>query len=402
MVAACDDSDGRQETIPLTMPSSTGHPITATSKESLSPTLDNPEPVKIGAITSWSGPSGMAGLLADDVMSLVEDQVHEQGGILGGRPVKFTKYDDEGQVARVISGWQRLVLEEEVSAIVFGGGSAATITASSDAAEEFRVPFFNFSPLPRDLTDRPYTVRCSYSKPALTSLVHDFLLEELEPDTVAILCENEETMRSLMEPFKRQMDKDGVQIVYEEYVPFETKDLMPYLTKLKYADPDVLIVYFSLMDHYTILFKNILELDGWGDITVISPSAASSNWSITSMTGAEGSYHLVLWAPGVADPAAQEFEQDFTQEYGRLPISQHVFFYLSAWGAIHAIELAGSDDPEDIATAARSGGLRWDSPAGMLTVLPSGETDLSGHLAQVVEGQLVPVVTDLEVGQHDG
>ncbi|MFA4836067.1 MAG: ABC transporter substrate-binding protein [Dehalococcoidia bacterium] len=373
MLAACEGDDGET-------------PASAAASVST-------KPVKIGAVTSWSGPSGPAGLLADQIMAMVKTQVEEKGGILGGRSVEFLKYDDRGQVADVIGAWQKLVLEENVSAIVFGGGTTATITASSDAAEQFKVPLFNFAPLPGDLSDRPYTVRCSYSKSALNGQVHDFLLNELKPKTIALLCEEEQTMRTFIEPFKKQMNSAGVEIVYEQYVPFGTNYFSPYLTRIKYVNPDVLIGYFSQINYYAMIFKQIMDLGGWGNIKFVSPTAASGNPLITKLPGAEGTYHWVLWTPGLSYPEAQKFERDFVERYGRLPMPQHIFFYLALRGAINAIDLAGSDDPQEIAKAARSGDLHWDTPAGPLTVQPDGETDLKGYITVVKGGEFIPLVS---------
>ena len=43
------------------------------------------------------------------------------------------------------------------------------------------------------------------------------------------------------------------------------------------------------------------------------------------------------------------------------------------WWAIKAIELAGTDEPEAVARAARSGNLTWDSPEGLQTIGTDGE-----------------------------
>lgn len=386
LLIACGDDGGISTSVSTPEPTVNAP---ATSTATATPTTK--EPVKIGAITSWSGPSGLAGLMAEQVMALVKDQVEEMGGILGGRSLEFIKYDEGGQVANVIGGWKKLVLEEDVVAVVFGGGTSATITASSDAAEEFEVPLFNFSPLPWDVTNRPYTVRCSYSKSALTGKVYSYIMEELKPRTIALLCEEEQSMREQIGPFKELMDSAGIKIVYEQYVPLGTIDFSSHITRIRHANPDVLIGYLSLVDRYITIFKQVEEQGGWGDIKFISPSAASGNPSITKMPGAEGTYHWVVWVPGLSYPGAQKFEQDFVEKYGRLPAPQHAFFYFALWGAIHAIELADSDDPREIAAAARSGKLRWESPSGPLTIFPDGETDLLGHLALVAGGELVPV-----------
>jgi hypothetical protein len=243
------------------------------------------------------------------------------------------------------------------------------------------------------LTDRPYTVRCTYSKSAQVGTVPDFVVKELKPKKIALLCEDEETMRAQLGIMKEQIQPAGVEIVYQEYVPYGTTDLSPYITNIKHKNPDVLIGYFSQENVYTTLFKQIMEQGGWGSIKFVSGSPASTSGTAVRQAGAEGTYHWALWIPGFSNPASQKFEQDFREKYGKAPAVHHANFYLPLWGAIHAIELADSDDPQEIAQAARSGNLHWDTPAGPITILPNGETDMAGSMMVVENGALVPVAT---------
>jgi ABC-type branched-subunit amino acid transport system substrate-binding protein len=139
------------------------------------------------------------------------------------------------------------------------------------------------------------------------------------------------------------------------------------------------------------VFKQIKELGGWGNITCVSMSPTSSG-TAAKQPGAEGTYHWVFWVPGTPYPASQKFEQDFKKTNGAPPGPNQMFFYLCVWTAINAIELAGTTDLQEIASAARSGKLQWDSPAGPFVVLTDGENNIKGLMVQVGKGgTLVPV-----------
>lgn len=115
-------------------------------------------PVKIGAIQPWSGPAALAGLYyADPAIKTVEKQVNDMGGILGGRLVKVVKYDNRNTVADSVGGVKKLVLDDKVSALVFGGTTSAQCVAVSDAAAELKVLFVTNAPL-YDLAKREFTV----------------------------------------------------------------------------------------------------------------------------------------------------------------------------------------------------------------------------------------------------
>jgi hypothetical protein len=51
----------------------------------------------------------MTGLLADPIIKLVEHQVKDMGGILGGRNIKIVKYDNRGSVAEAGAGAVQLI-----------------------------------------------------------------------------------------------------------------------------------------------------------------------------------------------------------------------------------------------------------------------------------------------------
>jgi hypothetical protein len=94
--------------------------------------------------------------------------------------------------------------------------------------------------------------------------------------------------------------------------------------------------------------------------------------------------------PGMSNPGAVKFEQDFKAAYGRIPNSSQVYFYNPLWTAINAINLAGTDtDLEKIAQTARSGKLEWDTPIGRAHYAEDGSAGLYLSIAHVENGKLV-------------
>src|SRR4030042_256645 len=113
VLAGCGGG-GEKTSIPTVTQMPTATPPTAATPTAVPtltamPTNIPSGPVKIGAITSWSGPTAMSGLYyADRNIKLVEWQVKQTGGILGGREVKFIKYDDRSSVAESVAGGKKI------------------------------------------------------------------------------------------------------------------------------------------------------------------------------------------------------------------------------------------------------------------------------------------------------
>jgi branched-chain amino acid transport system substrate-binding protein len=360
--------------------------ITVTIAPTATATLGPNWQVKIGAILPWSGPMAMTGMLADPIISLVEKQVKDMGGILDGRDVKVVKYDSRGNIAEAIAGATKLLKEDKVSALVYGGASGADNIAVSDFAEANHILFVDYAGLP-DLAEKKYTVTgmTTWDEPYVAEI--KFTNDVLKPKTVAILAVDTTDGHEHLAGYRKGVESEGIKVVYEQYTPVNTSDFSPYLTKIKYTNPDMLLMFFQASEAYISIAKQIMELGGWGNIKVMCTSAAES---AAKLTGANDWYIFVLWMPGMSNPGAVKFEQDFKAAYGRIPNSSQVYFYNPLWTAINAINLAGTDtDLEKIAQTARSGKLEWDTPIGRAHYAEDGSAGLYLSIAHVENGKLV-------------
>ena len=362
--------------IPTATPSPT---VTSTA----TPTSTSTAPVKIGAMSSWSGPTAASGYLADQVIALVEEQVKNQGGILGGRMVKFVKGDDGGMVAQSTAMTKKLILEDKVCMVTLGGPSGAHSTAVSNVCEVLKVPFAAYTTVD-NVQARKYTVELYGHGPAIKAHL-GFLINVLKPKTWAFLAKDDAPAHVEMEGIQAGLEAQGINLVSGQYFSLDTVDFSGYLTTIKYKNPDVL-VSFMLTEHAMNMNKQILELGGWGNIKHYGSSPASAAANAIKMPAALGTYVSILWMPGSDEPGMKAFGDAYQQKYGRQPSPEYAFFYNSFWVAVKAIELANSDDPAEIAKALRSGNLEWDSAYGPMRIPTNGEADMTQMVAQVQAG----------------
>ena len=134
LLPACGGGEGEKTPTPIqtatVAPTATPTVVTATA------TPTPAKPVKIGMIHTFSGPMAAAGVLTSQTIAVVEWQVKNMGGILGGREVKIIKGDDRGVVAETAAQAKKLILEEKVTILTLGGINTSSMTAVSDVAEE--------------------------------------------------------------------------------------------------------------------------------------------------------------------------------------------------------------------------------------------------------------------------
>ena len=385
ILPACSGNGGdKTPAIPLT-------PTIIVSQTTLTATPTSVKsPVKIGAVAPWSGSMAMTGFLADQIMAVVEDQVKNMGGILGGRQIKFIRGDDRGVVAESAAQAEKLILDDKVSALTLGGVSAAHINAVADIAEELKVPFIGFATL-YNAAARKYSA-CLYFGPIVRAQNANFITNLLKPKTVAFLGYSPGDGREVLEGLngkiagQDQSVTKGIDIVYEQYFSPGTLDFTPYLTKIKYVNPDLVVMDINTTEVAVTINKQIMELGGWGGMKVYYATEVNSGKSVASMPAAVGTYTALMWLQGSNDPGMKAFEDAYQHKYGRLPSPEVSYFYNCFWVAIKAIELAGTDDPGKVAEALRSGDLAWESAWGHMRIGTDGTGQIKSMVAQVQEG----------------
>jgi len=381
LLTACGSDDDDDET--------TSAADQATTSASSAAQTAGGEPVKIGVLTSWSGPTALSGsFYVDNAIKVIEKELDDMGGILGGRPVEFVRYDTAGMTAEAMIGAEKLITKDNVCVLTIGGVSTAEGLVIADVAEKEKVLFASAMPL-ADVAEREYTVICTIS---LDSVVEDsakLILELLnpKPQTAAIMTFNQPSSRDMARRWKELLEDGGVEIVYEEYIAPDIVDLAPYVTRIKYEDPDCLLASLQV-SQFIAIAKEIVGLGGWGDTQVIGFGTATS---VRNMPGGVGWIIQSPWHPSKDDPESVRFKEVFEDTNDRSPTDMHVYMYNTLWTAIHAIELAGTDDPVDIARAARSGNLEFDTPMGRDIIGTDGNNNLRNMYVQIREdGSLVP------------
>jgi len=388
MLPAC--GSGGKEASPTSVETSTPTAmpaVTSTPTPTAQPTSSGP--VKIGGVTSWSGAAAISGItFADPCIKLVEKQVKDSGGILGGREVKVVRYDNRASVAEIQAGCTKLVYDDNVSAIVWGGVGVAEFEAVSNFAEEHQIMFVTMGGIP-DIAQRKFTVNAGVFSLQLKQQSVEAPYKIVNPKTVALLATDMSDLHDRMDYRKAYLEARGVKIVYEAYVSFETADLSSYLSKIKYENPDVLILDSGQNEFYITVAKQIMDLGGWGDIKVFTPPSGEA---AKAQTGAQDWYLQVLWFTQDQYPASVKFVNDFKEVNGSEPRTSHMFYYNGLWVAINAIKLAGTDsDRVAIAKAARSGNLVMDTPMGLLHYNTDGYSDLTYKVGQIQNKVIVPV-----------
>ena len=396
---ACGGGGSNPTSIPTTAPVVTATPnVTVTGTPIVTPNVTatpspttSGNPVKIGAITSWSGATAISGLtLADPIIKLVEWQVKQQGGILGGREVKVVRYDNRASVAEAAAGAQKLMVDDKVSALTLGGVSGAESAVISDFAEKNHILYVLFGA--QELPDTHYTLSASFSYEGLMGPMADLLIKVLHPKTAAYMCVDMADGHDRAEFMKSKLEPAGIKTVSEQYIPITNSDMSAYATQVRAKNPDFLWVDGQASEYFLNIMMAFKDQGGWSNMIVASNAGAEQ---AKAKDADQGVYITSLWSPSLPYPGSTKYVNDYEAMWNKMPSATQVYYYNCFWTAIEAIKLAGTDtDLEKIAYMAHfSGQLEWDAPMGRAhyTAESNGYPQLKSTITQVVNKELVAV-----------
>lgn len=206
------------------------------------------KPVKIAVAFALSGTNAEAGKMGVDAVTLAVGKINESGGIksLGGAPVEMVIADitsDPGQSKQVV---ERLLADEEISALV-GCGSSALMLPVLPVLEKARIPAVTNCNAP-GITNQGYKYVFSITHPgaaAGSNVVRciDWLNNEMgySYKKVAIVYENSAFGISSAEGSREDAEKYGLEIVFDESFAPGITDASAIVTAMKNSGAEVFI-----------------------------------------------------------------------------------------------------------------------------------------------------------------
>ena len=198
------------------------------------------EPIKIGALTSLTGPFTPWGVQVRDGMQLAVDEINAEGGA-DGRPLELSVIDDQSDPEAGTSGFDRLV-DEDVVAI--GGTISSDVgVATSRLAEQLRTPLFLVKAGSEEIltADSRYTFRtCLPAAPMDAGPIAEYVESEGLTKVGAIVADYAwgQAIRSALEDEVGGLDGVELQV---EVAPVMERDFTTYLRNLQSFDPDLLV-----------------------------------------------------------------------------------------------------------------------------------------------------------------
>ncbi|MCP8938635.1 ABC transporter substrate-binding protein [Alsobacter sp. SYSU M60028] len=303
-------------------------------------------PVKIGMITTLSGPGGYLGQDIRDAFQLAIDQ---QGGKLGGVPVQLMVEDDAlkpGQGKQIADKFMKGEKVKLLTGIVFSNVAGAVVPDVLDGGAIYVSPNAGPSNFAGKECHRNYYV---------VSWQNDSLHESAGQNATNlgykkafILAPNYQAGKDALDGFKRYFKG---QIAGEVYTKLDQTDFAAELAQIRAANPDVVFQFHP--GGLGIAFMRQYAQSGLTvPMVVASPSMDSTTLAAVG-DAALGVNLTAQWNTDLDIPESKAFVAAFQQKFNRVPTYYAQQGYDTALAIGAALKGTGGkvDDTEAFRTA---------------------------------------------------
>jgi len=314
--------------------------------------------ITIGMTLSQTGPLNVDSVAQMRGAEMWRDEVNAAGGIKAGDKqykVRFVSYDDQSQGGRVQQLYTRLIVQDKAQFLFSPYSSGLTGTAAVISEQYGKIMVITGGAEPKT-----YELGNKYLFQVITSADHylsgavDALHAKNPHAAVAIVYSDDPFSKAVVGAAREQASEAGLKVVLDEAYPPNTTDFSAIVNKIIGAQADALLGGGHYPDGATLarqLYDQKANLK-WATILV-----APGNEEFATL----GPAALGITVPSQWEPQAiykpdfgltgSEFAKAFKAKFN-LDADYHSASGYSG-GAIlqHAIEQAGSIEPEKVAAA---------------------------------------------------
>ncbi|WP_407159506.1 ABC transporter substrate-binding protein [Bradyrhizobium sp. STM 3557] len=302
--------------------------------------------IKIGVIVTLSGPAAALGQQVRDGFNLA---VKDLGGKMGGKEVEVVIADDELKPDAAITKVKGLLERDKVDFVV-GPIFSNMLQAIHRPVTESKTFLISPNAGPSSYAGKecnPFFYVTSYQN----DQVHEILgkvAQDRGYKRVYLLVPNYQAGRDSVAGFK--LDYKG-EIVEESYVPLNTLDFQPELSKIASQKPDAVFTFMP-GGMGVNLVKQYRQAGLADSIPVLSAFTVDESTLPAQQDAAVGMFGGADWAPNLDNPASKKFVTGYEAAYNSVPGTYAMQAYDAALLIDSAVKSVGGDLANKDAVAA--------------------------------------------------
>lgn len=324
------------------------------------------KPVKIGVLVPLTGIAAQGGL---EMKYGIEMAAREKGTVLG-RPIKLQVEDTQVKPPIAVSKAEKLVYKDDCKALI-GVLSSGVGLALAKNINKLNVPFLSTHVMTTKFYGlHPMVFRSGQlanDQTAVGNIKGILARPDLKDRTYYVLVHDYSWGHDAGERFIALAKENGIKIYNEDYdkAPIKTKDWSSYISKIKASGADG--IYMAFITNVIPIFAKQASDFGLQDKMKLVSAAAPGPLELEAGGEAcHGIFGVSDWSWDVNNPASDDWEMRFWNEYKTTPSDAAVHSYVGAMNLFNAIEKAGSTDAKAIASALK--GISYDGPYGTVRI----------------------------------
>jgi branched-chain amino acid transport system substrate-binding protein len=198
------------------------------------------EPIRIGTVLSLTGWAGFIGTPQKEAITVWFEDINRKGGLLG-RPVELYMEDDKSSPTSAVIAATKLIRDKNVSVLV-GTSLPDTVMAIIPVCEQEKVPFVGVAPVVTPLKKWYFMVGPGEVRPV--ERIVDFAVNSLGAKRIALFHDSTNYGMSALPVYYSTIKKHpGAAFVVDERFEATDTNMVPQLTKIKAANPDLIILH---------------------------------------------------------------------------------------------------------------------------------------------------------------
>lgn len=329
-----------------------------------------PKTIKIGWTGPLTGPAAEAGVALRQGSTLAMEEWNAKGGVFIAAynkkiPVEILFEDCQSKPEIGVSLGEKFITRDKVHMLLSDAFHSSVTMAVMELAPKYGIPIMSIEPVSDEISKKVAKDPARYwsywkgdfgSTAYARTIFHTYqhLLEQKaitpKTKTVAAIVEDTDYGRSNAVKTKELFEGIGWRFVSMETVPLGHTDFYPQLTKIKAADPDILVTCYTSLSSGVATVKQFHEVGlKSSHIAIYYPIRPE----FIPQAGKAADY--LLWTPLILDPekvpAHKEFAEKIRKRWNVTTNPDHAYGYDGVNNALDSIERAGSLEPKKIVEA---------------------------------------------------
>jgi branched-chain amino acid transport system substrate-binding protein len=315
--------------------------ITGCAKKETSKEAAGAGTIKIAVAGPMTGDSAQYGEAFKRATELMAKKVNASGGV-NGKNIELKVLDDKNDAKEAANVAQKLVEDKDIMAVVGHFSSTASLAAAPIYQKGGLVELSPTSSHPDFTKQGTFMFRNVNTQATEGPLLAKFASNELKAKKIAVIYTNNDWGITAKDNFVNNVKPLGVEITATEaFIPGQTKDFTPTLTKIKGTSPDLL--FMAAMYSETGMITQQLQQINY-KVPLLGTSSLN-NEQLLKLAGpaVEGLIFTNNFDASNSDPKVQEFAKEFKATYGVEPDQFAAVAYDSLGMLVEVLKKSGPD-----------------------------------------------------------